>query len=236
MEFLILLKDISVIFNKKRILSNISLSLTPNRILTLIGPNGAGKSTLVKIILKLLNPNEGTVIYNKDLRIGYIPQKLNFNSTLPITVNRFMYLSKSQRSIKSVLNCVNAIHLQYILLNQLSSGEIQKILLARALLNNPQLLILDEPTQGLDFSSQIIFYKLVNQIRSELKCSILIVSHDLNIVMSNTDEVICLNNHICCSGAPEIISKNAKFIAIFGHLEKNKLTLYHHKHNHYHNF
>ncbi|ANF17074.1 zinc ABC transporter ATPase [Buchnera aphidicola (Schlechtendalia chinensis)] len=236
MSFCISLKDISVIFNNKKILSKISLNLISNRILTLIGPNGAGKSTLVKIILKLLKPSKGTITYNQNLRIGYVPQKLNFNFTLPITVQRFMKLSKNQQSVKNVLFRVSANHLKYTLLSRLSSGEMQKILLARALLNDPQLLVLDEPTQGMDILSQTTFYKLVTEIRNELKCSIVIVSHDLSLVMSNTDEVVCLNKHICCSGSPKIISKDSRFIAIFGHLKKNHLALYHHKHNHYHDF
>ncbi|XBC42548.1 MAG: zinc ABC transporter ATP-binding protein ZnuC [Buchnera aphidicola (Meitanaphis elongallis)] len=236
MSLFISLQNISVNFNNVNVLSNISLNLISNCILTLIGPNGAGKSTLVKVILKLLKPNQGIVTYNKNLRIGYIPQKVNFNTTLPITVNKFMSLFKNKRSILNVLKYVNAIHLKDIPLKQLSHGEIQKVLLARALLNNPQLLILDEPTQGIDFLGQTMFYKLINKIKIELKCSILMVSHDLSVVMSNTDEVICLNRHICCSGSPESVSKHSKFIAIFGHLEKNKLALYHHQHNHYHDF
>ncbi|XBC38492.1 MAG: zinc ABC transporter ATP-binding protein ZnuC [Buchnera aphidicola (Melaphis rhois)] len=237
MSLFVSLKNVSVSFNKTIILSNISLTLISNCILTLIGPNGAGKSTLVKVILKLLKPSKGTVIYNRHLRIGYIPQKLNFNTAPPITVNRFMNLFKNNKqSAFNALNCVNSVHLQHVPLKKLSSGEMQKILLARALLNNPQLLVLDEPTQGMDILSQTIFYKLINQIKHKFKCSILMVSHDLSIVMSNTDEVICLNKHICCSGSPEVVSQNSKFIAIFGQLEKNKLALYHHKHNHYHDF
>ncbi|XBC43114.1 MAG: zinc ABC transporter ATP-binding protein ZnuC [Buchnera aphidicola (Meitanaphis flavogallis)] len=236
MSLFISLKNVSVNFNKIQILSDISLTLIANRILTLIGPNGAGKSTLVKVILRLLQPNSGKVIYNKHLRIGYVPQKLYFNTTLPITVNRFMSLFKSKTSNLSVLKRVNAIHLIDIPLKQLSNGEMQKILLARSLLNNPQLLVLDEPTQSMDFLGQTMFYKLISEIKNDLKCAILMVSHNLSVVMSNTDEVICLNKHICCSGSPEVVSKDSKFIAIFGHLKKNKLALYHHKHNHYHDF
>ncbi|XBC41006.1 MAG: zinc ABC transporter ATP-binding protein ZnuC [Buchnera aphidicola (Nurudea yanoniella)] len=236
MSLFVSVKNVSVKFNKVKILSNISLELKSNYILTLIGPNGAGKSTLVKVILKLLRPHKGEVLYNSSFRIGYMPQKLSFNTTLPITVNKFMNLSQCKEYPLKILERVNATHLQNVLLKNLSSGEMQKILLARALLNNPQLLVLDEPTQGIDVLGQTIFYKLINNIKRELNCSILIVSHNLNLVMFNTDEVICLNKHICCSGSPEVISKNSKFIAIFGHLEKNKLALYHHKHNHFHDF
>ncbi|XBC39022.1 MAG: zinc ABC transporter ATP-binding protein ZnuC [Buchnera aphidicola (Nurudea shiraii)] len=236
MSLFVSLKNVSVNFNTTTILSNISLELHSDCILTLIGPNGAGKSTLVKVILKLIYPSIGKVIYNKKFRIGYMPQKLIFNKTLPVTVKKFMDLSQCQISSSTILKRLNAIHLENTLLKDLSSGEMQKVLLARSLLNNPQLLILDEPTQGIDLLGQTIFYKLINKIKKELNCSILIVSHDLSLVMSNTDEVICLNKHICCSGSPEVVSKNSKFIAIFGNLKKNKLALYHHKHNHYHNF
>ncbi|AAO27020.1 high-affinity zinc uptake system ATP-binding protein ZnuC [Buchnera aphidicola str. Bp (Baizongia pistaciae)] len=238
MSIFIQLNNISVNFNNRSILSNISLALTPNCILTLIGPNGAGKSTLVRVILGLLKPNQGKIFFKNNLRIGYIPQKLNLHSTLPITVNRFMNLSyfNDKNYIQGMLSRINIIHLKHHPLQKLSGGEMQKVLLARALLKKPELLVLDEPTQGIDIIGKIAFYKLVNQIKNELKCSILMVSHDLSIVMANTDKVICLNNHICCSGPPETISKNSEFIAIFGNIGKNYLALYRHRHNHHHDF
>ncbi|XBC39540.1 MAG: zinc ABC transporter ATP-binding protein ZnuC [Buchnera aphidicola (Chaetogeoica yunlongensis)] len=238
MSVCIRLKKIFVNFNNRSILSNISLILTSNCILTLVGPNGAGKSTLVKVILGLLKPNQGKVYYKNNLRIGYIPQNLKLHSSLPISVNRFMNLSqyKNQLLIKNVLNKVHASNLINIPLQKLSSGEMQKILLARALLNQPELLVLDEPTQGIDIIGQIEFYKLLNQIKYELECSIFMVSHDLNIVMANTDQVVCLNNHICCFGPPESVSKNSKFLAIFGEIGKNSFAPYCHKHDHNHDF
>lgn len=238
MSIIIQLKKIFVYFNNQTILSNISFNLVSNCILTLVGPNGAGKSTLVRVILGLLKPNQGYVLYKRKLRIGYIPQKLNLHSTLPITVNRFMNLSQIHNTvlIQEVLSQVNALHLRNSPLQKLSGGEMQKILLARALLNKPELLILDEPMQGIDITGQIALYKLIYQIKTNLKCSIVIVSHDLNIVMSNTDEVICLNKHICCFGSPKTISKKSEFIAIFGNFKKNALTLYDHNHDHNHDF
>ncbi|AHG60066.1 zinc ABC transporter ATP-binding protein ZnuC [Buchnera aphidicola] len=232
------LKNVYVNFSNRSILSNITLSLIPNRILTLIGPNGAGKSTLVRIILGLIKPNSGQIIRSYNLSIGYVPQKLYLNTLLPITVERFMKLSQKVTNdikISEILRRVKAESLKYSLLQKLSGGETQRILLARALLNDPELLVLDEPAQGVDVMGQIALYELINQIRYELKCSVLMVSHDLNFVMAKTDEVICLNNHICCSGAPESVCKNIEFISIFGIKNRQELAMYHHDY-HAHNF
>jgi zinc transport system ATP-binding protein len=232
------LKNVYVNFSNRSILSNISLSLIPNRVLTLIGPNGAGKSTLVRIILGLIKPNTGTIVRSCKLSIGYVPQKLSLNTLLPITVERFMKLSKRTDDIKisKILKRVKAESLKDSQLQKLSGGEMQRILLARALLHNPNLLVLDEPTQGVDIMGQLALYELINQIRYELKCSVLMVSHDLNFVMAKTDEVICLNNHICCSGAPETVYNNAEFISIFGLQRVKEMAIYYHNHNHTHNF
>lgn len=232
------LKNVYVNFSNRSILSNITLSLIPNRILTLIGPNGAGKSTLVRIILGLIKPNSGQIIRSYNLSIGYVPQKLYLNTLLPITVERFMKLSQKVTNdikISEILRRVKAESLKYSLLQKLSGGETQRILLARALLNDPELLVLDEPAQGVDVMGQIALYELINQIRYELKCSVLMVSHDLNFVMAKTDEVICLNNHICCSGAPESVCKNIEFISIFGIKNRQELAMYYHDY-HAHNF
>ncbi|QCI19881.1 MAG: zinc ABC transporter ATP-binding protein ZnuC [Buchnera aphidicola (Brevicoryne brassicae)] len=239
LEF-IKLNNICVNFSNRSVLSNISLSLIPNRILTLIGPNGAGKSTLVRIILGLIKPDSGTIIRLDNLSIGYVPQKLYFNTLLPITVERFMKLSKSKKNsiikILKMLKRVKAKDLRYRQLQTLSGGEMQRVLLAKALLNRPNLLVLDEPTQGVDVMGQFALYELINQIRYELKCSIVIVSHDLNFVMAKTDYVICLNNHICCSGTPETVCKNLEFISIFGIKHIKEFAIYHHHHNHIHHF
>ncbi|CAL4321437.1 zinc ABC transporter ATP-binding protein ZnuC [Buchnera aphidicola] len=234
---MIQLKNVFITLSNRSILSNISLSIIPNRILTIIGPNGAGKSTLVRVILGLLKPNKGNIIRRKNLKIGYVPQKINLDITFPISVIKFMELfnyDKQKQNILKALQNVQAEHLKNFQITKLSGGEIQKILLARALLNKPELLILDEPNQGIDMSSQMILYKLINKLRKQLSCSMLIVSHDLNLVMSYTDEVICLNNHICCSGAPEIVSKNLEFISIFGDIKEKNLALYRHNHDHNH--
>ncbi|QCI15993.1 zinc ABC transporter ATP-binding protein ZnuC [Buchnera aphidicola] len=238
MSKLIQLKNVFVNLSNRSILSNISLSLIPNRVLTLIGPNGAGKSTLVRIILGLIKPSSGTIIRFYKLSIGYVPQKLSLNTLLPITVERFIKLSKRNNNAKilEILKRVKAESLKDCQLQKLSGGEMQRILLAKALLNNPNLLILDEPTQGVDVIGQLDLYKLINQIQHELKCSILIVSHDLNFVMAKTDDVICLNNHICCSGTPETVCNNSEFISMFGLERVQDMAIYHHRHNHTHHF
>lgn len=232
------LKNVCVNLSHRSILTDISLSLISNRVLTLIGPNGAGKSTLVRIILGLIKPNSGTIIRSNNLSVGYVPQKLHLNTLLPITVERFMKLSRKTNNIKieEMLKRVKAESLKFCQLQKLSGGEMQRILFAKALLNNPNLLVLDEPTQGVDVIGQLALYKLINEIRHELQCAILIVSHDLNFVMAKTDDVICLNNHICCSGTPETVCNNLEFISIFGLKRVQELAIYHHNHNHIHNF
>lgn len=236
MHLLIKLKNISVKLGNKLILSNISLSLFSNQILTLIGPNGAGKSTLIRVILGLIKPKIGKILRVYKLRVGYVPQSIDFNTLFPITVVRFMQCSKITRKevIRKSLKRVGVLHLENIQLQKLSKGEIQKVLLARSILNKPQLLVLDEPTQGVDIIGQNFLYKFINELRRELKCAVLIVSHDLNLVMKKTDEVLCLNQHICCSGTPDVILKNKKFISMFGSIGMKELALYFHIHDHYH--
>ncbi|WP_343154009.1 zinc ABC transporter ATP-binding protein ZnuC [Buchnera aphidicola] len=232
------LKNIYVNFSERSILHNISLSLNSNRIVTLIGPNGAGKSTLIRVILGLIKPTSGIVYRSPYTSIGYVPQKLYLNNLLPITVKRFMQLSQHKKTtnIFQILKRVKAESLINLPLQKLSSGEIQRILLARALLNDPNLLVLDEPAQGVDVMGQLDLYNLIHCIRNELNCTILIVSHDLNFVMARTDYVICLNKHICCSGSPKKVLKNLEFISIFGLERIQEIAIYHHRHNHIHQY
>lgn len=236
MSSLISLENISVSFGQRQVLSNISLSLEPGRILTLLGPNGAGKSTLVRVVLGLVQPDSGTLKRDNPLRIGYVPQKLHLDPTLPLTVERFLRLRPGARKtdILPALKRVQAGHLQHAPLQKLSGGETQRVLLARALLNQPHLLVLDEPTQGVDVNGQVALYDLINQLRVELNCAVLMVSHDLHLVMAKTDEVLCLNHHICCSGTPEVVSRHPEFIAMFGPRGAEQLAIYRHHHNHRH--
>jgi len=236
MPSLVTLNNISVRFGERRVLSDISLTLQPGRILTLLGPNGAGKSTLVRVVLGLLPVSGGTVERDRDLRIGYVPQKLHIDATLPLSVERFMRLRPGvlKADVLPALKRVQAGHLLNSPLQKLSGGETQRVLLARALLNQPQLLVLDEPTQGVDVNGQVALYDLINQLRNELNCAVLMVSHDLHLVMAKTDDVLCLNHHICCSGTPEVVSQHPEFIAMFGPRGAEQLAIYRHNHNHRH--
>ncbi|EKN3570231.1 zinc ABC transporter ATP-binding protein ZnuC [Yersinia enterocolitica] len=236
MSTLVTLNKISVTFGSRRVLNDISLSLRPGRILTLLGPNGAGKSTLVRVVLGLIAPTSGSIIREPGLRIGYVPQKLHLDTTLPLTVSRFMRLKPGVKKadILPALKRVHAAHLLDQPMQKLSGGENQRVLLARALLNRPQLLVLDEPTQGVDVNGQLALYDLIEQLRRELGCAVLMVSHDLHLVMAKTDEVLCLNQHICCSGAPEVVSTHPEFIAMFGQRGAEQLAVYRHHHNHRH--
>lgn len=238
MNSLVSLKKVYVELNNHRILKNISLTIGQNQIITVLGPNGAGKSTLVKVILGLQAITTGTIERAKDLTIGYVPQSINLNATLPITVRRFMMLNRSINidDIVTMLKLVNANHLIDQSMHKLSGGEMQRVLLAQALAKKPQLLVLDEPTQGVDVNGQVALYDLITNARNELGCSILMVSHDLHLVMAKTDEVICLNKHICCSGTPELVSNSPEFMSLFGRTAAQQIAVYKHHHNHQHDF
>lgn len=236
MSNLVKLENVAVTFGQRRVLSDISLTLSPGKILTLLGPNGAGKSTLVRVVLGLVAPDEGRIHREPKLRIGYVPQKLHLDATLPLTVNRFLRLRPGVRKeeILPALRRVHAGHLADAPMQKLSGGETQRVLLARALLNSPQLLVLDEPTQGVDVNGQVALYDLIDQLRRELNCAVLMVSHDLHLVMAKTDEVLCLNHHICCSGTPDVVSLHPEFISMFGPRGAEQLGIYRHQHNHRH--
>ncbi|WP_315707598.1 zinc ABC transporter ATP-binding protein ZnuC [Brenneria uluponensis] len=236
MSTLVTLDNISVQFGNRRVLTDISLTLQAGRILTLLGPNGAGKSTLVRVVLGLLSPDNGNIQRVPNLRIGYVPQKLHLDATLPLTVSRFMQLRPGvkKQDIMPALKRVQAGHLLDQPMQKLSGGENQRVLLARAILTNPQLLVLDEPTQGVDVNGQLALYELINQLRQELNCGVLMVSHDLHLVMAKTDEVLCLNQHVCCSGTPEVVSLHPEFLAMFGQRGAEQLAIYRHHHNHRH--
>ena len=228
--------DISIKFGDRRVLEHVSLKVHEGQVVTLIGPNGAGKTTLVRIILGLLRPHSGTVRKREGLRIGYMPQKLHIEPTMPITVRRFLELARhaGKTPIEDVLREVRISHLLDQQMKAISGGEMQRVLLARALSQSPQLLVLDEPAQGVDVAGQSELYELINDIRSRHHCGVLMISHDLHLVMARTDEVICLNHHICCHGRPEQVSIDPSYLALFGRKEAENLAVYTHRHNHHH--
>lgn len=220
----------------RQILHHISLDILPRQILTLIGPNGAGKTTLVKLILGLLQPTGGTISRQQKLRVGYMPQRLHTDLSMPLSVDKFLSLAvHAQRNrIEAALEEVGAGRLRHNQLHSLSGGEMQRVLLARALIRDPELLVLDEPVQGVDVAGQVELYRLISRIRDEHQCGVLMVSHDLHLVMSSTDEVLCLNQHICCHGHPEQVSNDPAYLELFGKGEAEALAIYTHHHNHKH--
>ena len=236
-DVLVRLKEINVNFNGNNILQNINLTIHANSITTIVGPNGGGKSTLLKVLLKLLAPTQGVVEHKKGLKIGYVPQKLHLDHSMPITVTKFLSLKPrcTSDAIAEALRLFSIEHLANNSMQKLSGGELQRVLLARAILDRPQLLVLDEPMQGVDINGQTELYQLLNNTRNWLNCAILMVSHDLNIVMANTDEVLCVNRHICCAGTPEMVTNDPHFIHFFGDQFAKNVAFYSHHHNHHHN-
>jgi zinc transport system ATP-binding protein len=218
------------------VLHGVDLSGVAGRFVTLIGPNGAGKTTLVRILLGLLKADSGEIWKRPGLTIGYMPQRMHIEPTLPISVRRFLQLTGivDTASIDAQLGELRVVHLADQQLNSISGGELQRVLLCRALLRRPQLLILDEPAQGVDVSGQAELYQLIDQLAEQRGCGILMISHDLHLVMSATDEVVCLNQHICCHGKPEQVSHDPAYLALFGKSGAENIAVYTHRHNHSH--
>ncbi len=228
---LITLDKVSMAFGQRPVLQNISMQLMQGEITTLIGPNGAGKSTLVKLILGLLSPDSGSVTPASQLKIGYMPQKISIDPSLPISTCRFLQLANtSHRDCHQALEMVGISHLAKSPIQNLSGGELQRALLARAILRKPNFLVLDEPVQGVDVTGQNTLYKMIGELSKSLNCGVLMVSHDLHLVMSATDKVICLNQHICCQGHPEHVTQDPAYIDIFG----QTTAIYTHQHDHQH--
>ena len=225
---LLRLSQVDVFFNQRHVLKNINLEIMPKEIITLIGPNGAGKSTLIKVLLGIAQPTSGSISYQAQLKLAYVPQKFHPSPSLPLRVKDFLALEPCPAAHRQEIIVDTGIAaLQNHNLHNLSGGERQRVLLARALLRQPQLLVLDEPMQGLDMQSEEELYAYVRTLPQRLGCSILMVSHDLQWVMQGTSRVICLNHHICCTGTPENIQQNPEFLAIFG-----QRVPYQHHHEH----
>ena len=234
-KILVKLKDAGFRFNEKWLVQGVSLQVEKGKIVTLIGPNGSGKSTTAKIALGIYKKIEGEVEKYTN-KIGYVPQKISIDWTLPLRVKDFMVLTDNldDRTISEALSLTGVIHLKDKNLGDLSGGEFQRVLLARAISKKPELLVLDEPVQGVDFTGEIALYELIKKISEDLNCGILLISHDLHTVMSATDHVVCLNGHVCCSGSPIDVAKNMEYKALFGEQASQTLSIYEHKHDHIH--
>lgn len=224
----------SLSFNGNHVLQNISFGLQAGEIVTVIGPNGAGKSSLVKIVVGLQTPTSGQVTRKTKLRIGYMPQKLVIDPQLPLTTQRFLSLCGSKTALHKAVERLNISCLLKTPVQKLSGGELQRVLLARALMKTPELLVLDEPAQGVDVVGQAALYHLLGELRNELGCGVLMVSHDLHIVMAQTDQVLCLNKHLCCHGAPASVSQHPEYLQLFGKKAAADIAIYTHRHDHQH--
>lgn len=231
--------DLRVAINGKEILLGASVSVHRGEVVTIVGPNGAGKTTLIRAMLGLIRADGGEVYRRPGLKIGYMPQKLSLDPTMPMTVNRFLGLGvpsalagHGQR--KKALEEVSIAHISASQMQSISGGEMQRVMLARALLRDPDFLVLDEPVQGVDITGQAELYRLIRKIRNNRGVGVLMVSHDLHVVMAETDRVICLNHHVCCEGHPEAVSRHPEFVEMFGEQVANSIALYPHHHDHQH--
>lgn len=222
-------KGLSVRLGGRDVLEGVDLSIRAGEIVTIVGPNGSGKSTLLRALVGVVPPSAGETRRKPGLRIGYAPQRLQIGATMPITVARFV-----GRGGAAALDRCGVAALAPRQLADLSGGQLQRVLLARALTAAPDLLILDEPTQGLDQPGEAAFYELIEAVRREEGCAVLMVSHDLHVVMRASDRVICLNGHVCCEGAPAVVSSAPEYRALFGHGTRGALALYQHQHDHAH--
>ncbi|PQZ48017.1 metal ABC transporter ATP-binding protein [Ochrobactrum sp. MYb15] len=235
-EPLIDLKGAGVYRDGRWLVRNVDLTIHRGEIVTLIGPNGAGKSTTAKMALHILKPDEGEVHHIKGLRIGYVPQKINIDRTMPLSVERLMTLTGPlpKADIVRALDAVGITHLLKAEITNLSGGEFQRALMARALARKPDIMVLDEPVQGVDFSGEAALYELIAKLRDDTGCGVLLISHDLHLVMAATDRVICLNGHVCCSGTPRDVTASPEYLRLFGSRAVGPLAVYEHHHDHTH--
>jgi len=233
---LISARGLGLVRNGRDLLDGIDIDIHKREIVTLIGPNGAGKTTLVRLLLGLETPDRGELRRQADMRIGYVPQRFEVDAVIPMTVERFPQLGgeASAARIGAILDEVGAGHTRHQQLSQLSGGELQRVVLARALLRDPDLLVLDEPVQGIDYSGEAELYNLIARLRDERGFGVLLVSHDLHIVMARSDRVVCLNRHVCCSGVPETVAQHPAYTRLFGAEAARAFAVYRHQHDHSH--
>jgi len=235
-DSLVTLDSAGVVRDSRWLVRGVSCSVDPGEIVTLIGPNGSGKSTTAKMALGILEPDEGRAIRRTGLNVAYVPQSLAIDWTLPLAVDRFLRLTGpiGKAEAAEALAATGVGHLRRAEVRTLSGGEFQRVLLARAIARKPDLLVLDEPVQGVDFTGEIALYDLIKRIRDTLNCGVLLISHDLHVVMAATDRVICLNGHVCCSGTPTAVAASPEYKALFGARAASTLAFYEHDHDHTH--
>ena len=235
-NLLIELNNCGIYRNEKWLVRGVSIKVFKGQIVTLIGPNGSGKSTTAKMALGILKPDEGNNLIQDDIKVSYVPQKISIDWSLPLRVIDFMNLIEKYNlnNITETLSLTGIKHLLYEDVRNLSGGEFQRLLMARAIAKKPDFLVLDEPVQGVDYPGEIALYKTIQEIVKNLNCGILLISHNLHVVMSQTDHVFCLNGHVCCSGAPKSIVKEAEYIKLFGKNMDPTLAFYEHEHDHNH--
>ena len=233
---LITTQSLCISYGGQEVLHDVNLSITAGEIVTIVGPNGSGKSTLLRAMIGALPPTHGRVLRQDGLRVGYVPQKLHMDAAMPMTVRRFLSLPARVDDIAAAraLEAAEVPQLEKRQLAELSGGQFQRVLLARALLRNPHVLMLDEPTQGLDQPGSAAFYRQIEELRNRIGCAVVMVSHELHVVMSASDRVICLNGHVCCEGSPEVVSDAPEYRALFGSGTGGALALYRHDHDHGH--
>jgi zinc transport system ATP-binding protein len=233
---LVCVDDLSVSYGAKTALSHVSLTVEPGEIVTIVGPNGSGKTSLLRAIIGAIKPARGRVSRGPDVRLGYVPQRLHIDPTLPMTVSRFLRLPGgiAPASIAGALAQAGVPDLSGAQMSRLSGGQFQRVLLARALIGKPHLLLLDEATQGLDQPGSAAFYRQIETVRRDTGCAVLMISHELHVVMSASDRVICLNGHVCCKGTPEVVASAPEYRALFGSGTMGALALYRHDHDRAH--
>ena len=233
---LITLDNAGLFRSRRWLVRGVSLSVGEGEILTLIGPNGSGKSTTAKMALGIVNPDEGSAHRRKELKVRYVPQRVSIDWTVPLKVRRLMSLTGrvSRNEADEAMSLTGTLHLADSEVRTLSGGEFQRVLLARAIAFKPELLVLDEPVQGVDYNGEIEMYELIRKIRDDLQCGVLLISHDLHIVMAATDRVICLNGHVCCCGTPKTVASSQEYRDLFGDRAASGLAFYEHHHEHHH--